>query len=89
MDTGTVGYLADLARLDIGEHEREIVAGELGSILGFIDEIQNVDVSAVDAGVSAVNGFREDIVVPITPAHDLVEAAAAHQDHFVKVPKVL
>ena len=81
--------LAQLARLDVPETELAQVASEMGTILGFVDEIQKVEIADTDSSVSKVNVFRDDIVAPIAPAHDLVESAALHQDHFVKVPKVI
>jgi aspartyl-tRNA(Asn)/glutamyl-tRNA(Gln) amidotransferase subunit C len=89
MNSDTAQNLADLARLSIPLGERESVAKDLGSIIGFVDEIQKVDVSDIEGHTSSVNIFRDDIIAPIVPAYDLVEAAAMHQDHFVKVPKVI
>ncbi len=89
MDIDQVKKLAHLARLDVPETELATVAAEMGTILGFVDEIQKVQIDGTDAKTAEVNVFREDVVVPIMPAHDLVEAAPLHQDHFVKVPKVI
>lgn len=89
MDIAQVQKLAQLARLDVPEAELASVASEMGTILGFVDEIQKVQIDASAEVIGETNVFRDDIVAPITPAHDLVEAAALHQDHFVKVPKVI
>ena len=89
MDIDQVKKLALLARLDVPEAELAIVASEMGTILGFVDEIQQVQIDEAIAVVGDINVFREDVVAAIVPAHDLVEAAALHQDHFVKVPKVI
>lgn len=89
MDIEQVKKLATLARLEVPAEELAVVAGEMGTILGFIDEIQNVDISADNQQLGRVNVFRDDVVAPIEAQHDLVEVAALHQDHFVKVPKVI
>lgn len=89
MDIEQVKKLAHLARLDVPEAELAQVASEMGTILGFVDEIQKVQIDTAEAKTSEINVFRDDTVAPIAPAHDLVEAAALHQDHFVKVPKVI
>ncbi len=89
MDIDQVKKLAHLARLDVPEAELASVANEMGAILGFVDEIQKVKLDEAIEVVGETNVFRDDVVAPIAPAHDLVEAAALHQDHFVKVPKVL
>lgn len=90
MNTDQVKKLAELARLDVPESELAQVAGELGNILGFIDEIQKVDIGTEESrDLSRVNVFRDDIVAPLEPIHDLIDVAPLHQDHFVKVPKVI
>ena len=90
MDTEQVKKLAYLARLDVPEEELAGVASDIGNILGFIDQIQKVDLGdAALENTQAVNVFRDDIVAPIDPVYDLVEAAPAHKDHFVMVPKVI
>lgn len=89
MDIDGVKKLALLARLEVPDAELAQVATEMGSIIGLVDEIKGVDVSTTEAPLQSVNVFRDDTVAPIEPAYDLIEAAALHQDHFVKVPKVI
>lgn len=89
MDTQLVKNLANLARLDVPETELENVANDMHKILDFIDEIQSVEIPDILSTENKINVFREDVIAPINQAHDLVEASAMHQDHFVKVPKVL
>lgn len=82
--------LANLARLTVPEAELESVGKDIGAILGFVDKITAVELGDVGAqSVDQTNVFRDDMVQPLAPAHDLIEAAALHQDHFVKVPKVI
>lgn len=82
--------LAHLARLSIPEEEMESVAKDIGNILGFVDVVQSVNLGdTVSTQEDEVNVFREDRVNPLAAHHDLIEAAPLHQDHFVKVPKVI
>ena len=82
--------LANLARLSVPEAEMEAVGKDIANILGFVDTIQSVKLDgSVAENTDEKNVFRDDMVQPIIPAHDLVEAAPLHQDHFVKVPKVI
>lgn len=82
--------LANLARVTVPEGELESVTKDIGNILGFIDIIQSVQLEAiVDQDPERANIFRDDTVQPLHPAYDLIEAAPLHQDHFVKVPKVI
>ncbi len=89
MEIEQVKKLATLARLDVPESELSAVASDMGNILGFVDEIQKVQIDDANSVVGDTNVFRDDTVAPIASEHDLVEAAALHQDHFVKVPKVI
>lgn len=82
--------LANLARLSVPEEELESVGKDIAAILGFVDTIESVQLGdQVTENTDKTNVFREDVVEPIEPAHDLIEAAPLHQDHFVKVPKVI
>jgi aspartyl-tRNA(Asn)/glutamyl-tRNA(Gln) amidotransferase subunit C len=82
--------LASLARLSVPEAELASVGKDIAAILGFVDTIQSVQLDGIVANkYDLENIFREDIAQPLRPAHDLIEAAPLHQDHFVKVPKVI
>ncbi len=81
--------LADLARLSVPKKEQESVVKDLEAIIGFVDKIQSRDISQVTPVLDKVNVFREDTVAPLESVYDLAEAAPAHQDHFVKVPKII
>jgi len=90
MNTDDIKKLAHLARLDVPETELAKVATEMDSIMTLVAEIQNVEVpSGESRDLVRTNLFRADVVDPIVPVHDLVEVATLHQDHFVKVPKVI
>jgi len=82
--------LATLSRLTVPEAELETVVQDVGAILGFVDTIQSVQLDSESVNDSELNNvFREDAVHPLVAVHDLIEAAPLHQDHFVKVPKVI
>jgi aspartyl-tRNA(Asn)/glutamyl-tRNA(Gln) amidotransferase subunit C len=90
MNTEEITRLAHLARLSVPEAELDAVGRDIGAILGFVDTIQSVQLEGgANQGTGQVNAFREDAVAPLVADHDLIEAAPLHQDHFVKVPKVL
>jgi aspartyl-tRNA(Asn)/glutamyl-tRNA(Gln) amidotransferase subunit C len=91
MNKDEIKRLANLSRLSVPEAELDAVGTDIANILGFVDTIQNVqlDAAQVMQATDKTNVFRDDVVEPIIPAHDLIEAAPLHQDHFVKVPKVL
>lgn len=90
MDRQQVEKLAKLARISVPEEELDTIAADFGTILGFIDQISKVDIgTTANTEFEAVNVFRDDVVAPIDPAYNLVEAAPEHADGFVKVAKVI
>ncbi|MDB5188748.1 MAG: gatC [Candidatus Nomurabacteria bacterium] len=90
MNVEQVKYLANLARLAVPEDQLESVAHDMEAIIGFVDQIQKASLDTMGAEeYEKENIFRDDMVTPIVPAHDLIEAAPQHQDHFVKVTKVI
>lgn len=90
IDQKTLDHLALLARLSVPEEEKGQLAKDITNIVGFLDTIQKVSIP--DAGekkFTQKNVAREDIVVPLESAYNLVEAAPLHKDGFVQVPKVI
>ncbi|MFA7681702.1 MAG: Asp-tRNA(Asn)/Glu-tRNA(Gln) amidotransferase subunit GatC [Candidatus Peribacteraceae bacterium] len=67
LSTDDVRHIAKLARLHLSEEEVERFSRELSSILNYIDQLQEVDTSAVEATAQITgltNSFREDAVAP-------------------------
>lgn len=90
MDIEEVRKLATLARISVSEEELEGFAKDIGNIIGFVDRVRTVELGATpDTTGSQTNVFRDDAVNPLASTYDLVECAPLHQDHFVKVPKVI
>jgi len=58
-----VGYVAHLARLDIGEDEKEVFTSQLNNILQYMEILNGVDTEGVQPmthAISQSNVFRED-----------------------------
>jgi aspartyl-tRNA(Asn)/glutamyl-tRNA(Gln) amidotransferase subunit C len=90
MDSHLIDQLANLARLTVPAQERASLSKDIEHILSFIDTVKTVELGGMaEVTEDAVNVFREDEVHPLQSDHDLIEAAPLHQDHYVKVPKVL
>src|SRR3954451_13819501 len=100
-----VAYVADLAHLDLTAEERARMVKDLNSILGYIDQMNELDTSNVPPMAQVSDRFgtdakkqgseriayamREDEVRASLP-HDLALANAPYKDeNFVKVPKVI
>ena len=62
LSTDDVSHLAQLARLDMSQGELEHMAEEFASILGYVDRIQQVDVTGVEpfAMPDRKDGWRPD-----------------------------
>ena len=58
-----VGYVAQLARVNLTAEETQLFQKQLGDVLKYADKLREVDVSQVEAAAHAIpvfNVFRED-----------------------------
>ncbi len=65
VDKATVARIAHLARIGVPEHELEALAGELDTILGFVEQLDEVatdDVAPLSSVHDQVLAWREDRV---------------------------
>ncbi|MCZ6672651.1 MAG: Asp-tRNA(Asn)/Glu-tRNA(Gln) amidotransferase subunit GatC [Verrucomicrobia bacterium] len=87
-----IDYLANLARIELTDKERELFSSQLADILGYFEQLNQVDVSGVEPMAHAFqveNVLREDESVEGFDANTAVEHAAAKRNHMVQVPKVV
>jgi aspartyl-tRNA(Asn)/glutamyl-tRNA(Gln) amidotransferase subunit C len=92
IDTATVRRIAHLARIAVKEDEVEHLKGEINDILTFVEQLSEVDISAVEPMTSVIPmemKKRPDLVTDGEIADDIVRNAPAAQDHFFLVPKVV
>ena len=96
IDKETVRKVAKLARLDVAEDRLEPMAQELSGILGWIEQLNEVDIEGVEAMASTVEvslPMRED--APATgytggnQPEKVVANAPKTEDHFFVVPKMV
>lgn len=88
-----VSKIANLARLDLTEAEKEKLTNELGDILAYMDKLKEVDTDGVEptAQVTGLeNILRKDESMQWWDGNpfDLVESATDHEGNFVKVKEV-
>ncbi len=94
IDKTTVEKVAQLAQLTVPEADKEKVAGELSNILGFVEQLGEVDTSDVEpiANVLELESdapLREDQISDgNAPDRVLTNAPDRVQDFFA-VPKVV
>ncbi|MDP8916438.1 MAG: Asp-tRNA(Asn)/Glu-tRNA(Gln) amidotransferase subunit GatC [Pseudomonadota bacterium] len=92
IDADTVRRVSRLARIATPEERLEPLAQELSGILGWIEQLNEVDVEGVEPMASAVAAtlpMREDVVTDGgDPARVLGNAPRSEEGFFV-VPKVV
>jgi aspartyl-tRNA(Asn)/glutamyl-tRNA(Gln) amidotransferase subunit C len=87
-----VARLAKLARLALTDAELDSFAGQLDAILGYVSQVQSVDVTDVKPTgnpLKDVNVTRPDVVEPcLSQEEALAEAPASAEGRFA-VPRIL
>ncbi|RUU87969.1 Asp-tRNA(Asn)/Glu-tRNA(Gln) amidotransferase subunit GatC [Mesorhizobium sp. M7A.F.Ca.MR.176.00.0.0] len=92
VDLQTVKRVAHLARIAVSEEDAERMNGELNAILGFVEQLNEVDVSGVEPMTSVTPmdmKKRSDVVTDGGKAADIVVNAPATEENFFLVPKVV
>lgn len=92
VDHATVKKIASLARLAISDAEADALVPELNNILGFVEQLGEVDVTGVEPMTAVIPNklrLREDVVTDGN-VRDMVLANAPQAEHgFFAVPKVI
>jgi aspartyl-tRNA(Asn)/glutamyl-tRNA(Gln) amidotransferase subunit C len=84
--------VALLARLRLSEQELETMTGQLAQIVGYVDQLAEVDTEGVEPMAHAVetaNVFAEDRVQPSLPREEALANAPHHSGRGYLVPAVL
>ena len=92
VDIATVKRVAKLARIAVDADEAQRMAGELNAILGFVEQLGEVDVSGVEPMTSVIPmemRKRADVVSDGNKSADVVANAPATEENFFLVPKVV
>jgi len=92
VDLATVKRVAKLARIAVTDEEAARMEGELNTILGFVEQLNEVDVEGVEPMTSVTPmemKKRADVVTDGNKADDITANAPASEDNFFLVPKVV
>lgn len=87
-----IKYLESLARITLSESEEEKVGKELQDILTYIDtlnELDTTDVEAMSHSFPITNVLRKDEVKPSMNPDEIVANAPESQDGAFVVPKTV
>lgn len=86
-----VEHVAKLARLELTEDEKELYTKQLGDVLKYVDQMNEVDTSDVKPMtqvIDFVNVMREDKVVYEQTKEELMSNAPEEENGFFRVPKI-
>jgi aspartyl-tRNA(Asn)/glutamyl-tRNA(Gln) amidotransferase subunit C len=92
VDLATVKRVARLARIAVSEEDAERMTGELNGILGFVAQLDEVNVDGVEPLTSIIPMAlrrRQDAVTDGAKAEDIIANAPASEENFFVVPKVV
>ena len=92
IDKETARRVAHLARIEVEETKLDALAHDLSAILGFMEQLNEVDIDGVEPMTSVVDMSmrkRKDEVTDGDKAADITANAPVTDDHFFLVPKVV
>lgn len=88
----TIEHVANLARLNLTESEKDSLTVKMGDILSWVDKLSELDVSDVKPMEHVIpiwNVLREDEVSPSTDRGKILANAPMSENGCFKVPKVV
>lgn len=92
LDPATVKRIAKLARIRVDEAQVPRLQGELNNILGWIEQLSEVDVEGVAplaGGAQMALRLRDDVVTDGGYPEDILANAPDRTGNFFAVPKVV
>ena len=87
-----VKYVAHLARIALTPDEEKKLATQLGGILGYIEKLNELDVTGIEPtahAVPLVNVTRTDEVRPSLPHEEAMRNAPRQANGLFMVPKIV
>lgn len=92
IDKKNVEYIAQLARIEINEKEKEFLGSQLSRIIGYVDKLREVDVENVSPTRGAFledNMLREDQASAFDNREAILKNAPEVEGNFFKIPRVI
>ena len=93
IDNTTVDKLAKLSSLELSDDRKESIAKELADIVTFVENLNEIDVSHVDATFTTISGgqpLREDISIKEDGlAEHIMENAPKSEENYFIVPTII
>lgn len=89
----TIKHLAELSDFAVSDEEAENLKKDLREILGYISQLDNLDVEGVEPTYQVFemeNVWRDDEIIPQDATREeLLALTKETENHQIKVPKVL
>ncbi|CAM3866292.1 Asp-tRNA(Asn)/Glu-tRNA(Gln) amidotransferase subunit GatC [Deinococcus frigens] len=92
IDAAQMDHLASLARLELTPDERAAMTQDLSRVLGYFEQLREVDTSGVEEmqrPVNLVNVLREDVPGEAFPPSVIEALAPETQGGFLRVPRTV
>ena len=92
VDVQRVKEVARLARIAITDQEAQELTGDMNEILGWVEQLDNVDITNVEPMTAVVDTkikLRSDEISDGNYAEKIVSNAPKSEDDFFMVPKVI
>jgi aspartyl-tRNA(Asn)/glutamyl-tRNA(Gln) amidotransferase subunit C len=87
-----IEHISLLARLSLSDEEKETFGLQLGSILDYMEKLNELDtgnVSPTSHVLSLQDVMRDDEPRPSIPKDDALSNAPSHTEKFYRVPKII
>ncbi len=87
-----VEHVARLARLELGDGDKERMRAELDSIIAYIDKLRALDTEGVEPtshAVPLVNVMREDADEPCPGQEAMLRNAPEREGEYFRVPRII
>lgn len=90
MDIKDVENLANMARIELSEEEKLGLLADMDSILGYVKQINEVEIGDFEPQYQVYNVWREDEIVTRQFSLELITSQFPDsKDGFLKVKKIL
>ena len=87
-----IDHAAVLARLHITQSEKELFAGQVQSIINYIEKLNELDTTSVEptSHILPINNvFREDSLRDSLPRYKALQNAPQKDEDFYRVPRII
>ncbi len=93
VDDKLIAKLAKLSSLEIEDSKKENLKSELADIINFVENLNEIDVSNIEATFSTIEGgtpLREDVAKQdLELSNHILKHAPKSEDGYFVVPKII